>query len=517
MAKRFVCSLTEPIVETKAGRIRGFQLDSTYTFYGVRYAVAKRFQPPQPVEPWDGVKDALSYGYVCPLLKQEVPSGEEKIPHRYWPMDEDCLNLNIWTQSLDSKAKKPVLVWLHGGGFVAGSAIEHVAYDGANMSLYGDCVVVTVNHRLNVLGYLDLSPFGKKYENSCNAGNADLVAALQWVHDNIENFGGDTENVTIFGQSGGGMKVWSLMQTPSADGLFQKGIVQSGVVDHFTDPEGDGREVVTAMMEELGVKDVEELETIPYAQLAAAYLKVSPAIEAKGGYIGGAPKANDFYVGDPRVVGFTDHAKTIPVLIGTVLGEFAFGPGVPHKYDMTKEQQMAMVEKKYGKEGAAKIADLFKKAYPGKCLTDACVVDTIFRAPTIDFIAKKSVHTEAPTYSYMFTYEFPLDSGKVAWHCAEIPFAFHNAELVPIYNTPGVTEILQERIFGAWMNFARYGNPANSALPAWPACEVGKENTMIFDTECEIRVNHDHELVALCQELAPASIPGKEDDEPILH
>ena len=517
MAKRFVCSMTEPIVQTTAGKIRGFQLDSTYVFYGVSYAVAKRFQPPQPVEPWEGVKDTLSYGFVCPLLKQETPSGEEKIPHRYWPMDEDCLNLNIWTQSLKPDAKKPVLVWLHGGGFVAGSAIEHVAYDGFNMSQYGDAVVISVNHRLNVLGYLDLSPFGEKYQNSCNAGNADLVAALQWIHDNVANFGGDPENVTIFGQSGGGMKVWTLMQTPAADGLFQKGIIQSGVVEDFFDGEGDGREVVTAMMEELGVEDVEELETVPYAQLAAAYLKVSPAIAAKGGYIGGRPKANDFYLGDPRQIGFTEHAKTIPVLIGTVLGEFSFGHGVPYKYDMSEADQIAMVEKKYGKEESAKVIEMFRKAYPGKCLTDVCVLDTMFRAPTIDFIAKKSVHPESPTYSYMFTYEFPIDSGKVAWHCAEIPLVFHNAELVPIYNTPGVTEVLQERVFSAWMNFARYGNPGNAALPAWPACEAGVENTMILDTDCEVRVNYDHELVATCLRLAPGSLHDEEDDAPKMH
>lgn len=180
---------------------------------------------------WEGIKDASSYGFVCPLLSQDTPSAELLVPHRYWPQDEHCQNLNIWTNSLDKEKKSPVMVWLHGGGYFAGSSIEQVAYDGFNMCMNGDVVVVSVNHRLNVLGYLDLSPFGEKYKNSGNAGHADLVAALGWIHDNIELFGGDPYNVTIFGQSGGGMKVADLMQIADADGLFHRGLIMSGVGD----------------------------------------------------------------------------------------------------------------------------------------------------------------------------------------------------------------------------------------------------------------------------------------------
>ena len=175
MAKKFVCTPTFPVAETKAGKLRGFQWDTTFVFQGVHYAEADRFQAPRPVEPWEGIRDALSYGFVCPLLHQETPNGEVLVPHRYWPMDEHCQNLNIWTQSLDPQAKKPVLVWLHGGGFTAGSAIEQQAYDGEAMSRLGDVVVVSVNHRLNILGYLDLEPFGEKYKNSCNAGRISVV------------------------------------------------------------------------------------------------------------------------------------------------------------------------------------------------------------------------------------------------------------------------------------------------------------------------------------------------------
>ena len=257
MGDYFVCSKTDPVVETKAGKVRGFRLNTTYAFHGIHYAEADRFQMPQPVKPWKGIKNALAYGYVCPLLKQDEPNMEVLVPHRYWPQDEHCQNLNVWTQSLDPGAKKPVMVWLHGGGFSAGSAIEHVAYEGDHLSEFGDVVVVSVNHRLNILGYLDLSPFGEKYKNSANAGNADMVAALQWVHDNIAAFGGDPENVTIFGQSGGGMKVATLMNTPAADGLFQKGIIESGVYEAkvYQKEDGDGTVIVKALLKELNLDE----------------------------------------------------------------------------------------------------------------------------------------------------------------------------------------------------------------------------------------------------------------------
>lgn len=210
-------------------------------------------------------------------MTQETPTAELMVPHRYWPMDEHCQNLNIWTKVLDKNAKKPVLVWLHGGGYFAGSSIEQVAYDGHNMCMEGDVVVVSINHRLNILGYLDLSPFGEKYYNSGNAGHADMVAALQWVHDNIAVFGGDPDNVTIFGQSGGGMKVADLMQIPAADGLFHKSLIMSGVADENLLPSsrGNGEAIVTAMLNELGwtKEEVEKLETIPYAQLVQVYTK----------------------------------------------------------------------------------------------------------------------------------------------------------------------------------------------------------------------------------------------------
>lgn len=517
MSRSFVCSKTEPIVQTKGGKLRGFILEGTYTFHGIKYADAKRFQMPTEVEPWEGVKDALSYGYVCPMLDEPRPFGEIMIPHRYWPMNEHCQYLNIWTQSISKGAKKPVMVWLHGGGFAAGSSIEQVAYEGENMSKHGDVVVVSLNHRLNILGYLDLSSFDDKYANSANAGNADLVAALKWINQNIENFGGDPNNVTIFGQSGGGMKVWTLMQTPSANGLFHKGIVQSGVIHGFGEVPTDNRsEIVEAMLEVLGIEktNIEKLEEISYERMAEAYKKVAPILMKEGKYIGGMPIPNEFYVGDPLVVGFTEHAKTIPLMAGTVYGEFAFGPGVANKYALAEKDMLAMLQKKYG-EATEKIIQLFKQAYPDKNLTDLLDLDSIARVPTKEFIKKKAAYEEAPTYSFMFTYEFPFDDGKPAWHCSEIPFIFHNTEMVPVCNNNEISKKLEEQIFGAWINFARSGNPNHAGIPHWPVCKMTDEATMLFDRKCEVKHNYDDELVSLHLKVAPLFLFEKKEE--VLH
>lgn len=495
MGKHFVCTKDSPIVKTSAGKIRGFILDGTYTFHGIKYADAKRFQPPTPVKPWEGIKDALAYGYVSPLLRQDTPTNEVMIPHRYWPMDENCQYLNIWTRSIEPGVKKPVMVWLHGGGYIAGSSIEQVAYDGANLCEYGDVVVVSLNHRLNILGYLDLSAFGEKYKNSSNAGNADIVAALQWIHENIVYFGGDPDNVTLFGQSGGGMKVWNLMQTPAADGLFHKGIIQSGCIDHYMEPTGtDTSRIGKALLKELHLESVEELETAPYALLAEAYLKVAPDIQKEGVYAGCTPLPNDWYLGDPCEVGFTEHAKTIPVMIGSVLGEFSFMPALSPQERQDTAAIDSRLTAKYG-AAAEELKRLFAEVYPNKDPSDLLFLDSIVRHPTSEFVRKKAACAESKTYSYLFTYTFPFDDQHIAWHCCEIPFVFHNTALTAAYHEEGITDRLEMQMCDAWLSFARFGKPFSDLLPDWAACTADIEAVMIFDKDCTLRSNHDHELI----------------------
>ena len=496
MARKFICTPSFPIVNTKQGRLRGYQVDDVYTFLGVGYAKAERFRPPQEPDAWEGIKDAHSYGYVCPLMSQSEPGIDLIMPRRFWLMDEHCQNLNIWTTSLDKDAKKPVMVWLHGGGFTTGSAIELMAYEGDHLSSYVDVVVVTINHRLNILGYMDLSAYGEKYKNSANAGNADIVAALKWIHENIEAFGGNPENVTLFGESGGGEKVICMLNTPEADGLFHKGIIQSGVTDLYWDAEENGQELIALMLDEAGLdeKDVEALEEMPYTQLVSIYRSVVKQMIDKGGYIGCGPVKNDWYLGNPKTHGFSDHAKKIPLLVGTVLGELHYEPGVQNKYTLSESEMLKLLVQEYG-EDTERLVSLFKMAYPNKNLTDLLYVDYFIRRFTSQFIEQHVRECEAPVYSYLFAYDLPLDGGKVAVHTAEIPFVFHNTDRSPLYNVEGETDRIEEQFCSAFVNFAKYGKPSAMYMPDWPACTVETENTMIIDKTCEIRSNYDQELI----------------------
>ncbi len=493
--KNFRCD-ESTTVKTKAGALRGYYFDGAYVFKGVQYAKAERYMQPEPVDSWEGVKDATSFGFVCPLMHQDTPNGELMVPHAYWPQDEHCQNLNVWTTALDPQAKKPVMVWLHGGGYSAGSSIEQLCYDGAAMAEKGDVVVVTINHRLNILGYLDLAPFGEKYRNSGNCGHADMVAALIWVKENIEAFGGDPDNVTIFGQSGGGMKVTDLCQIPAADGLFKRGIVMSGCIEPgiMGKSEGDGSHIVGAMLKELGTEDVSVLETIPYPQLVEAYEKACPGVAKMGLYTGQAPLIGDWYLGDPAIHGFRERTKNTPLMVGTVFAEFAFRPAGYDKYAMSDEEMEQKVSEYFG-DAAGRITELFKKAYPEHRLIDATVLDYIFRRPSRSLIMQKAAFTQAPTYAYLFDFEFPVDNHKCAWHCSDIAFFFHNIDLVPVANVPGVSDKLQEQIFGAVMNFARTGDPNMPELPFWPAAVEGDEAVMIFGRTCEVKHDHDGELI----------------------
>ena len=508
MGIQFTCNRTAAVVRTDAGSVRGYTYNGLQIFKGIPYARARRFHAPEPVAPWEGVMDATSYGYVCPLLSSDRPNGELYVPHRYWPMDEDCLNLNLWTPGLDDHAR-PVLVWLHGGGYEAGSAIEQVAYDGANMARLGDAVVISINHRLNILGYFDLSDFGEEYANSGNAGTDDIVAALKWIQANVARFGGDPARVTVFGQSGGGGKVTTLLQTPAADGLFARGINMSGVIGLLGDEKGSGREMAEALMAELGLRSVRELETVDYRLLARAYLKLRPAFRQAGKYVGGKPHPNAFYLGDPCSVGFREETRQIPLLVGSVFGEFlSFSPSPYDRAAMTPAEQEAAVREVLGEEGAQALLPLFRKAYPERNVIDLLRLDFIFRAPEIEYIARRAAMNRC-TFSYLFNMDQYLYGGSTPWHCCDIPYVFHNMDLVEHTHRPdgnnALAERIQEQVFSSVMAFARSGNPETDLLPAWPACRPECEATMVIGEHCEIREDFDHRLIsAALRFLAPA-------------
>lgn len=508
MAHKLICTAGENVVETKQGKLRGFFYDDVYNFWGVRYARAKRFQMPVEPECWEGVRNATAYGHVSPLLEDPIPDFELTVPHRYWPMGEDCLNLNIATPTLDPDAKTPVMVWFHGGGFSDGSAIAHIAFEGDNMARNHDVVMVCVNHRLNAFGFLDMSSFGEKYANSVNAGMADLVAALKWIKENIRNFGGDPENVTIFGQSGGGGKVNTLGQTPAADGLYQKAIVMSGVFapgKMVPFPEADHREVVLEIMKELKIPQdqPELLEKVHFRLFILAVNRVIRSFGRRGMTVGWRPRKNDWYLGDPMTEGFRDHFKTIPMMIGSTFAEFYYGAMPKDQKNMSRQEQEAVVKAKYGEEKGAKLIELFEQAYPGKNLSCATLVDNLVRPGSVNYAMKRSVGEHAPTYLYILASVFDMETGMPAWHNCDIPFAFGNAERIQYCCTAPNWETLAELIPASFSAFAHHGDPNLEGLPTWHPADANAAPTMIFDDVIEEKTGYDDALIDYVDSITP--------------
>ena len=499
--RQFLLSTTEPIVQTVAGKIRGYQLNGIYTFHGIKYADAERFQKPTPVKPWDGVRDALAFGYICPIMGTGRPGNEVTISHRYWPSDEHCQYLNIWTNSLDRSAKKPVMLWIHGGTFVNGSSIEMAAYDGDNMAKNHDVIFITLNHRLNILGYLDMSSYDSKYEGSVQAGILDLVEALKWIRDNIEGFGGDPNNITIFGQSGGGRKCQTLLQAPAAAGLFHKVILQSGTTPWNPISSEHHKQLIPLILAELAIPEREytKLERAPYPVLVRAYQRARvKLIEQQGDMQDFMPVKNDWFLGAPPHHAFSDYARTVPVMMGSVICERGNTPPIPDRNSLTAEKKRELIYEVFG-ENTDKLIELFQKGYPGKNELLLLDFDTSYRGNVLPWAERKVNESNpgVPLYVFMFALEFDYNGGTGAWHCADIPFTHNKAATVPV-NHMDVMDKLESEMSGAWANFARTGNPNHSGLSAnWPAYNLEERGVMVFDRKSEVRFNHEKELVEL--------------------
>lgn len=483
--------------DTPKGRLRGVYSDGTYVFRGIRYAIAKRFHPPVPVEPWTGVKEAIVYGYACPEVRTVMPHDNYTVPHYFSPQHEDCQYLNIWTKGLNPDGKRPVMVWLHGGGFSTGSGVEHFAYDGENMANREDVVVVTINHRLNVLGFLDLSAYGEEYSLSGNVGMADIVASLQWIRENISSFGGDPENVTIFGQSGGGGKVAALLQMPAAEGLFHKAVIQSGIINTRSESSREEeREKASMLLEQLGIdaKHIHELEALPYDALAAAVMKLGSNMDMHW-----APVADGkYYSGSIFVKGSLEFAKKIPVIVGSVLGEFTtnfnYTLDDDRKNEWQEEKRRRIVRTVLGNSADAAMSS-FSKAYPDRNTADVLFVDYMFRSGALAYAKARAADGCADTYNYLFALDSPIYGGTLPWHNSEIPYVFHNADYLEASYEQGITEKLQNTICDAWGSFARTGSPQTSALKDWKPYTADAHNTVIFDRTVRYAVDHDKELL----------------------
>lgn len=496
------------LAQTTGGSVAGYIDNGIFTYKGIPYAKAERFMPPVPADKWEGVRSCRAYGPTCPQGKRMGWYSDEQAFSFNWNdgfPDEDCLRVNIWTPGINDGKKRPVMVWLHGGGYSAGSGQELPSYDGRNLAEKGDVVVVTLNHRLNVLGFLDLSAYGEKYAHSGNSGLLDLVAALEWVQENIANFGGDASNVTIFGQSGGGGKVSTLLATPAAKGKFHKAIVQSGAMLRTMDSRWS-RRIGAAVVEELGITPcrIDEISKVPFEDLLAAGEKViarlKPEAEKQGfaSFIfGWAPTVDGSVLPrqpfDPQA---PEQSKDVPMMIGTTIHEFSLSTYVPQLRTIDKSAAIEYLKTKYG-EKTEEFLRLFENTYPDYQPKDLIDTDFTFRPSAIEQAMIKARQGGAPVYTYMFTWESPVLDGILrSTHCMEIPFVFNNADIHASMTGGGKDALeLAEKMSQAWINFARTGDPNTEDLPQWPAYNCSEGAAMIFNDDCEVRYNHDKELI----------------------
>lgn len=480
-----------PVAETAAGKIRGTTAGKVHVFKGVPYgastAVSGRFLPPAKLQSWVGVRDCLELGNRAPQLRATPLVPEYGAMERAGAFSEDCLNLNIWTQGRRDGHKRPVMVWLHGGGYATGSNGVTVN-DGVDLVSKYDVVTVNVNHRLNIFGFLYLADMGGPgFASASNAGMLDIVLALEWVRDNIANFGGDPGNVTIFGQSGGGGKVSTLMGMPAAKGLFHKAIAMSGSAASGITRETASRQA-QMVTQKLGAKSAEDLQKVPVDQLLA--LTVGQGNVGGFGPVtdGGSLPAIPF---DPVA---SELSANVPLLIGSTETEITWLPTTTYNpLDEGALRQKIQQAARCDAAAADRVIAVYRKNRPQASNLDLYLIMgsdfSNFRTGTDKQAERKSAPGNGPVYKYYFQWYSPVRGGALrAMHTMELPFVFHNLEIARTEvgdETPAM-RALADRMSIAWVEFARNANPNHKALPQWPTFDVNRRATMIFNTETKV-------------------------------
>jgi para-nitrobenzyl esterase len=492
------------IANTQYGKVRGFVAGDVFTFKGIPYGQdtggENRWLPAKPPTPWKDEYPALICGGNCPQNLHDW-TGIEQTFLQDWDdgyQSEDMLKLNVWTPSLTGK--RPVMFYIHGGGYSFGSSYELPSHEGAQMARHHDVVQVSVNHRLNALGFMDVSEGGgSAYDESVNVGMTDLVAALKWVQENISNFGGDPDKVMIYGQSGGGSKVTTLLGMPSAAGLIHRASAQSGGGGNIPTREQQ-KEYAREIVKELGIgaHDIEALQKMEWSKLNKAGNAVSARMFPRGaGAPGpfGPPRAGWSPSVDGNVItmrSFSDAApdisKNVPMLMGSVSEE-----GNRMRSRPTEEEWHATLAKAYGEEKATAIVAGLKKAYPKKSirtLSYMCAGPGLnglsMRNNVVKMAKLKHDLKAAPAYAYYFTWQSPMLEDAGAWHTAELAFCFDNTKRCEqgTGNTPEA-QALAKKMATAWANFARTGNPSQPGL-TWTPTDPESCKTMVFDNECRM-------------------------------
>jgi para-nitrobenzyl esterase len=493
------------IAETAFGKIRGVDNNGIKIFKGIPYGAStagtNRFMPPADPADWSGVRDALTYGHSAPQRDPAAPSpppGTLTISGSSLPAEgEDCLVINVWTPEVGSAGnsgrKRPVMFWCHGGGFATGSG-SSPDNDGTNLARRGDVVVVTVNHRLNVLGFANLSEFSPDFAASGDAGMLDIVQALKWVRANISQFGGDPNVVTIFGQSGGGRKVETLLAMPSAKGLFHRAIVESGAAVRVVDRDVAVRDA-EQLLAKLGVEktNVRAVQRLPVEKIMAAYFAVvkdNPSVDPSFG--GFSPSVDGKILPQhPFYPKASPASADVPVMIGCTRTEMTlFSLNDPAAFSLNDADMRGRVKDLLGDRAPA-IIDLYRKLNPGAPPSDLYFLiasDLRYGAPTMFAAQQRASLGKAPVYLYYFTWETPVQGGRLkSPHTMEIPFAFDNVMISSRMTGGGPDAMaLADKISDTWIAFARTGDPNTPKLPHWPAYDAKDRATMVINNVSKV-------------------------------
>jgi para-nitrobenzyl esterase len=476
-------------VDTTAGKVRGMVNNGVHVFRGMPYgastAGANRFLPPRKPEPWTGVRNAYENGHTASQIMPAASAIGFGLRSNAL-QGEDCLVLNVFTPGVNDGRKRPVMVWIHGGGYTYSSGTT-LAADGTNLARSGDVTVVCLNHRLTVFGHLFLAELGgAKYADSGNVGMLDLVAALEWVRDNIARFGGDPANVTIFGQSGGGGKVSTLLAMPAAKGLFHKAVVESGSTLKQLSREAATRNA-EKVLAQLGLKRdaVDELQRLPVEKLLAAAnanggIRLGPVVDGKS-----LPR-------DPFEPAAPEVSQDVPVMIGTAETEGSYF-AAPDLLSLDEATVRSRLRERLG-DDTDRIVDLFRNNRPKA--TPSQLYFTILAFPTKANLQaeRKAAMGKAPAYLYLMAWKTPVQDGlRLSPHCLEIPFVFNNVWHMPeLVGTGPEIQPLADRVSGAWVAFARNGNPNHAGIPHWPAFTANPRATMFIENEWKVINDPNH-------------------------